>query len=143
MWRSLQGTQHTTWLISNHDAKENFDLVDGRHILARLAAIPIETWNFKGQDPGIRHIGPMAQDFAAAFGVGADDKHINMIDASGVALASIQSLYELVLEKEVQISVLQQHVEELRAVNGAFRAELDRLKDQLIELEASAFIGTQ
>ena len=55
-----------TVAVSDHDAKENFGPVDGRHILARLAAIPIETWNYKGQDPGILHIGPMAQDFAAA-----------------------------------------------------------------------------
>jgi len=28
------------------------------------------------QDASSRHLGPMAQDFYAAFGVGLDDKHI-------------------------------------------------------------------
>lgn len=112
----------TLYPKSDHDAKENFSPVNGRDILARLATIPIETWNYKDQGPTVRHIGPMAQDFAAAFGVGEDDKHINMVDASGVALASIQSLYKLILEKDTEISVLRQHVEELHAANGAVRA---------------------
>ena len=52
----------------------------------------MQTWNLKSQDPAIRHIGPMAQDFYAAFNVGEDDKHINSVDADGVALAAIQGL---------------------------------------------------
>ena len=74
---------------SDRNVKENFDLVDRRDILARLASISVETWNYKFQRPSIRHIGPMAQEFAAAFNVGEDDRHINMVDACGVALASI------------------------------------------------------
>ena len=74
---------------SDRNVKENFDLVDRRDILARLASISVETWNYKFQRPSIRHIGPMAQEFAAAFNVGEDDRHINMVDAFGVALASI------------------------------------------------------
>ena len=50
------------------------------------------TWNLKSQPDEIRHIGPMAQDFAVAFGVGEDDRHINCSDADGVALAAIQGL---------------------------------------------------
>lgn len=50
------------------------------------------TWNYSADDPSIRHIGPMAQDFAAVFGVGADDRHIHPIDGQGVALAAVQGL---------------------------------------------------
>jgi len=35
----------------------------------------------------VLHLGPVAQDFHAAFGLGADDKHIATVDADGVALA--------------------------------------------------------
>ena len=42
------------------------------------------------------HLGPMAQDFHAAFAVGQDDKHISMVDADGVALAAIQGLNQKV-----------------------------------------------
>jgi hypothetical protein len=112
---------------SDRNAKENFAPVDGRDILARLVTIPIETWNYKAEDPTVRHIGPMAQDFAEAFGVGEDDKRIHMIDASGVALASIQALHKVVLERDGHIKVLQEQVRELQA-------ELAELKTELIPL---------
>jgi len=98
---------------SDRNVKENFDLVDRRDILARLASISVETWNYKFQRPSIRHIGPMAQEFAAAFNVGEDDKHINMVDAFGVALASIQALYEMIQEKDAKITALEQRLKEL------------------------------
>lgn len=91
---------------SDRNVKENFAPVDGRDILERLSTIPIEAWNYKNQDPSVRHIGPMAQDFYAAFGVGADDKYIATVDADGVALAAIQRLYQIVQEKDVQIAEL-------------------------------------
>lgn len=49
-------------------------------------------WNYTSDDPASRHIGPMAQDFAAIFGVGTDDRHIHPLDGQGVALAAIQGL---------------------------------------------------
>ena len=103
---------------SDLNAKENFAPIDRREILSRLANVSVETWNYKFQSPNIRHIGPMAQDFAAAFGVGEDDKHINMVDAFGVAIASIQALYEMVQEKEAKIIVLEQRLKELQLAHG-------------------------
>jgi hypothetical protein len=61
--------------------------------LRRLDRIPITRWNYKAQRPSIRHMGPMAQDFRRAFGLGEDAEHIDTIDADGVALAAIQGLY--------------------------------------------------
>ena len=96
------------WLaISDRAAKANFTLVDGRDILERLIAIPIETWNYDTQDPSIRHIGPMAEDFFNAFGVGEDDRHISTLDPDGVALAAIQGLHQLVQEKDLKITELE------------------------------------
>ena len=100
---------------SDRNLKENVAPVDGRDILARLATIPIETWNYKGEAPSIRHLGPMAQDFARAFALGADDTRIHMVDASGVALASIQALYEMMSEQKGKVADLQREVELLRA----------------------------
>ena len=75
-----------------HQPVQQADLiVDGRQVLLALSAIPIETWSFKTEDPAVRHIGPMAQDFKAAFTVGSDDKRINSLDADGVALAANQA----------------------------------------------------
>jgi len=39
------------------------------------------------QDPSIQHMGPRAQDFYAAFGIGEDDTHISTSDADGAAQA--------------------------------------------------------
>jgi len=56
--------------ICDRNLKENFMAVDGRDVLERLSRIPITQWNLKSQDPSIQHMGPMAQDFYAAFGLG-------------------------------------------------------------------------
>jgi hypothetical protein len=69
---------------------------------------------YKTQEAAIRHLGPMAQDFYAAFGLGEDDKHINTIDADGIALISIQALYELSLEKDKQIAAQSQEIDALK-----------------------------
>ena len=45
--------------------------------------LPLESWNYLAQEDDIRHVGPMAQDFAAAFGVGDDDTVIATIDLDG------------------------------------------------------------
>lgn len=101
--------------ISDRNVKANFETVDTRALVEKLAQIPISTWNYKTQDSSIRHIGPMAQDFAAAFGVGEDDKHITTVDADGVSLAAIQGLYQMVQEKDRRISQLESEVAQLKS----------------------------
>jgi hypothetical protein len=81
---------------SDRARKANFASIDPVDVLARVRALPISAWRYTADDPAIRHIGPMAQDFAAAFGVGDDDRHIHPIDGQGVALAAIQGLAALV-----------------------------------------------
>jgi len=93
--------------VSDRNAKANFRPVNEGEVLACLAEIPIATWNYQSQDPSIRHIGPMAQDFYAVFGVGEDDTHISTLDADGVALAAIQGLYQLAQEQEARIADLE------------------------------------
>jgi hypothetical protein len=101
--------------VSDRNAKDNFAALDGQTLLARLAEVPILTWNYRAQDASIRHMGAMAQDFQVAFGLGEDDKHIATVDADGVALAAIQTLYKLGLEKDQKIEQLPKEVDELRA----------------------------
>ena len=78
-----------------------------------------------------RHVGPTAQDFREAFGLGLDAKSIGTIDADGVALAAIQGLYELLLEKEAQIVSQERRLaiqeEELRSLKS-FEARLQALE---------------
>jgi len=81
--------------LSDANFKSGFAQVDENRILQRLMAMPIKTWSYKGQEPSVRHIGPTAQDFHAAFGLGQGGHYISSVDADGVALAAIQELYRM------------------------------------------------
>jgi hypothetical protein len=104
--------------LSDRNSKENVAPVDTRALLERLVRIPIQTWNWKAQEDSIRHIGPMAQDFHAAFHVGQDDKHISTVDADGVALAAIQGLNqkldEEVRARDARIAALENELAEIK-----------------------------
>jgi hypothetical protein len=100
--------------LSDRASKENLQDVSSAGILERLAKVPIHTWNYKAQGADIRHIGPMAQDFAAAFGVGEDDRHITTVDADGVALAAIQGLHQLLREKDSRLETQAAELRELK-----------------------------
>ncbi len=75
--------------------------------------LPVTRWRYKGEADSVRHIGPMAQDFSAAFGLGESETHIGTVDADGVALAAIQGLHELVREKDAEIEELKARLERL------------------------------
>jgi hypothetical protein len=98
---------------SDRNLKTDITPVDVEHILSHVLALPISTWDFTNS-PGTRHLGPMAQDFHAAFGLGGDDdKHISTLDADGVALAAIQGLNQ---KLEQRNAALEKRVEELTAL---------------------------
>jgi len=67
--------------------------VMGQEVLEKLASLPISTWNYKGESAQVLHLGPTAQDFAAAFGLGVNDRRISVVDANGIVMVSIQALY--------------------------------------------------
>ncbi len=102
---------------SSRTFKEGFTAVDPMRILAKVVAMPITTWTYKQSAEG-EHIGPMAEDFKAAFDLAGDGKSIGTADADGVALAAIQGLNQK-LENE----------------NAALRAELDALQQAVKALQ--------
>lgn len=118
---TIGGTQYLTG--SSRSIKENFAQVDGRDILRRLTAMPLTSWNAIG-DPAQRHIGPIAEDWWATFGLGPDDKHVGMTDLGGVALAAIKGLSE---EVEARDERLQAQDERLRALERQNSELLERL----------------
>lgn len=99
--------------VSDRNLKEKFQPVDTDAVLAKVAAMPITRWSYKSE-AGVTHMGPVAQDFRAAFGLGTDDKSIVSVDADGVALAAIQGL--------------NRKIAKLEADNLAMQARLDRLE---------------
>ena len=114
-------------MVSDRNAKQDVEPLDGREVLEKVAVLPVSTWSYKGGDD-VRHAGPMAQDFHAAFGFGSNDKGIVSIDAHGVALAAIQGLNEVMKEENAALR------EELAEKDAAIRA----LEERLAVLEAAS-----
>ena len=102
----------TSWsAISDRNEKKNFAPVDGREIVDRLARVPIQRWNYRWEeDDDVPHIGPMAQDFKAAFYPGRDNTSITTLEMDGVALAAIQGLNERLIEKDARIAALEERL---------------------------------
>ncbi len=105
--------------LSDRNAKDDFTPVNPETVLARVASLPMSTWSYK-TEPGVRHVGPMAQDFYAAFKVGEDNRHIGDVDEGGVALAAIQGLNQKLeseaKEKDAEIQELKQRLEALEKI---------------------------
>jgi hypothetical protein len=97
---------------SSRALKTGFVSLDPKDVLSRVSALPVSLWSYK-TDSGVRHIGPMAEDFHQAFGLGEDDKHLAPGDASGVALLAVQGLNQVVQEKETEIRELKGRIEVL------------------------------
>ncbi|HWD35659.1 MAG TPA: tail fiber domain-containing protein, partial [Casimicrobiaceae bacterium] len=110
---------------SDRAAKENFVVADGVDVLQRLAAMPLYSWNFKGA-ANVRSIGPIAQDFHAAFGLGANAQTVAATNVAGVALAAIQGLHRVVLEKDARIDALERELHVARDIHQMELAELRR-----------------
>jgi len=127
----LPGTVYagTMALTSDRNAKDAFDTINPQAVLARVSALPITEWQYKTDTEGSRHIGPMAQDFHAAFGLnGGDDRHISVVDEGGVALAAIQGLNQKV---EVEDQRLAAENAELKRQNDLLEKRLERLEQQI------------
>ena len=125
----------TAWTImSDRAVKRDITPVDCRQIAERLAGVPISTWKYIDDETGVLHMGPMAQDFHAAFGLGDDDKSISTLDADGVMFAAIQGLHQLVKEKDSQITTLR--TEKDSQISQQQR-QIDELTSRLARLEAA------
>ena len=108
---------------SDRNIKEGFAPVKTQEVLDRLLTMPVSTWSYKGADGERRHIGPMAQDFHAAFNdlldLKSDDKTIAPLDEAGVAFTAIQGLNEVVKEKDRKIQDLEERLTRLEKMMEA------------------------
>jgi hypothetical protein len=118
---------------SDKNQKENFEPVHGEAVLAKLANIPVSSWNYIGQDAKqFRHYGPVAQDFFAAFGHDAmgtigTPTTLNIGDVAGILWIGVQALQDRT-EKLVQENLkLRAEMQSLSQDNGELRATLQRV----------------
>lgn len=130
-----------TWTnTSTREKKEAFTRLDKTDILNKIGKLDISKWKYKGTDE--YHIGPMAEDFYAAFNVGIDNKSISTIDPSGVALLAIQALKESndALENKVYaqlntIAMLNQTVSQQERIMSDVLGKLETLTIQMEEIK--------
>jgi hypothetical protein len=109
---------------SDVNRKHLFETVSGEDVLDRLRTLPVNSWSYRTDDKGIRHLGPTAQDFRRAFGLGNDDVTIGTVDADGVALAAAKAL-------DARTAAQQQRIEQLERENAELRARLERIEAAL------------
>jgi len=100
--------------VSDRNLKRDVVPVDPRAVLEAVARMPVSTWSYKTDDPSVRHMGPMAQDLYAAFGLGGTDRAYSPVDAHGLAFAAIQGLAERLDAQEARIEALTAENEVLR-----------------------------
>jgi hypothetical protein len=113
---------------SSKATKTDFRSVDAKVVLDRLVRLPITTWRYKEYEGDVRHMGPMAEDFWTAFGIGYGDRTIADIDARGVAFAAIQGLHQLLREKDAQIEAQERRIE-------AQQRRMDALEATVVEMK--------
>jgi hypothetical protein len=92
---------------SDRNQKKNITPADTDAILKKVSRLPISNWTYNEEPTAVRHLGPMAQDFRASFGLGDDDRSFHSVDAHGVALAAIQALERVVSQQEQRIEKLE------------------------------------
>jgi hypothetical protein len=89
-------------MFSDRNVKENVLPVLDEEILSKVAQLPVSEWSYI-HEPGVRHMGPMVQDFNSLFGVGSGVT-INPVDVFGVLIASVKALTAKVAVLESQLA---------------------------------------
>jgi trimeric autotransporter adhesin len=112
-----------TWTnASSRAAKENVRAVDPEEVLRKVTELEVPSWNYRSEEASVRHVGPFAQDFYRAFGLGGTDEAISTVDLGGINLLAVQAL--------------ERRTTELRAENAALRSQNEELERRLARLEA-------
>lgn len=104
---------------SSRALKENLEPADGQRVLDALTNLNLYEWSYI--DQGARHFGPMAEEFSAAYGLGASESKIAPSDMAGLALAASKTLAE-------KNEALEAENLELRRQLGSILERLDALE---------------
>ncbi|WP_370306920.1 tail fiber domain-containing protein [Sinimarinibacterium flocculans] len=123
-------------LVQNSDvnAKRSIEPVAGETVLAKLSDLPVSTWEYKSDASGVRHLGPMAQDFHKAFGLGEDPTKIAPGDMAGVALVGLQALAR---EQDRQLTELRREASEKDHRILELQTQIHALAERLQALESA------
>ena len=93
-------------ILSDEDSKIKESVLDDLDMLEKLNRLPISNWRYHGQD--VNHMGPMAQDMHAIFGVGDIDR-VSTLDSDGIILSALRGMTQL--KDQMQDRVERLHAE--------------------------------
>ncbi|MEO8620722.1 MAG: tail fiber domain-containing protein [bacterium] len=134
---SVAGGDRSWQSVSDVRKKTAFRELDGEKILEKLRAMPVRSWQYKSQSASIRHVGPTAQDFRKAFGLGESDTTITSVDADGVALAGVKALVvrtARLAEENAELRARLMRAENAVSANARLARELAALRVQVAAL---------
>lgn len=121
---------------SSRTLKENYLAVDGEDVLARLRDMPVTTWSMIGADASVRHLGPVAEDFHRAFGLGIGETAIGLGDIDGVNIAAAKALEVRTRDLQDQLNERTRQVQTLQAQVEAQAALIERMDARLRAVES-------
>lgn len=104
LWRGRRLSQGRAARVPPPTARPSGTPVNGHDVLAKVAALPVYTWRYDTEPEHVRHLGPMAQEWRAAFGLGDSDTTISVVDAFGVAVVALQALQRRVEDLEAELA---------------------------------------
>jgi len=121
----FQGSVTATGFLnsSSREFKTDIEALDAPLLLDRVMALPVLQWRYREEDESTQHIGPMAEDFQAAFGLGSN-QHISLSDMGGITLAAVQEVYREQQKRNVVIDKLKAEVARLQRDNAELREGL-------------------
>lgn len=94
---------------SSETVKQAIEPLDESEIIRRISNVGIHEWSYTN-NPDIRHIGPMAEEFYAAFGLGSSERSISASNMAGLGLAGIQALEARNRELEERLAKLEKMI---------------------------------
>jgi len=116
---------------SDRTLKEHFTEINPTDVLSKVASLPEWKYQMKRGKPAEWFMGPTAQDFRAAFGLGSNDTTINTANAQGVALTAIkgldQKLDAALKAKDAEIADLKRQVAEQKTAMAELTALVHNL----------------
>ena len=133
----INGTFEVTAGLTNPSSiklKDQFAAVSSAFVLDKINELDIAEWSYK-HDPEVRHIGPTAESFYEAFGLGTGGDNISTIDADGVSLIAIQALTQEIADQKEQLVQKDQEIKELKERFTEKDQEINDLQDRLDRIE--------
>lgn len=114
-------------MVSDRNKKRNINLLSPTAFHAAYDSLTVSSWNYIGNST--LHIGPMAQDFYSAFGVGEKPYYINMIDSDGATFLGIKMLHE-----ELKDTPSAEEVEKIENEIDKEKKELEKIEERINQL---------